>query len=99
MTHIVADEIIYKGYRVAILTEDAPATILGEFVDGMDSGTLFEPANLGIDKNLSQDEFKDQVSNEAVQAVWDTAKKHARGGLLNLKDFRKLLEAQGNKLT
>lgn len=97
-THIVADEIIFQGYRVAILTEDAPATVLGDFEDGMNNGTLFEASNLGIGKNLTQDEFKDQVSSEAVQEVFDTAKRIARGGLLSLKDLRKVLEAQGNKL-
>ena len=41
-TFTVADEIHYQGYRVAILTADAPATVIGEFEDHINSGTLFE---------------------------------------------------------
>jgi len=99
MTHIVADEIYFQGYRVAILTEDAPATVLGDFEDGMNSGTLFEVLDTKNKEGMTQDEVKDTVSCETVQEVWEIAKRAARGGLLNLKDFRKLLEAQGNTLT
>lgn len=42
MTHTVADEIHYMGYRVAILTTDAPATVIGDFEDHINNGTLFE---------------------------------------------------------
>lgn len=42
MTHTVADEIIFQGYRVAILTDDAPATVLGAFEDHINAGTLFD---------------------------------------------------------
>jgi hypothetical protein len=41
-TFTVADEIHYKGYRVAILTADAPATVIGDFEDHLNNGTLFE---------------------------------------------------------
>lgn len=99
-TSIVADEILYDGYRVAILTNDAPATVLGEFEDGMNNGTLFEAeeVKVGIDKNLSPDEFKDQVTHEAIQATYDIAKKLTRGGLLSLKDLARVLEQQGTQV-
>ena len=42
MTHTVADEIHYQGYRVAILTTDAPATVIGSFEDHINAGTLFD---------------------------------------------------------
>ncbi len=96
-TRVVADEVWFMGYRVALLTTDVPATVRGDFKFGMNNGTLFE-----IEPRIegrTADELKDQVSLEAVQAVWEIAKGAARGGLLNLKEFRKLLEAQGNKLT
>lgn len=41
-TFIVADEIHHQGYRVAILTTDAPATVIGDFQDHINAGTLFE---------------------------------------------------------
>lgn len=98
-THIVADEIMYQGYRVAILTNDAPATVLGDFEDGMNNATLFEcEAKMGIDKNLTQDEFKDQVTHEALQETYDAAKKIARGGLLSLKDLARVLKEQGTEV-
>lgn len=96
-THIVADEIYFQGYRVAILTTDVPATVMGDFEFGMNNATLFE-AEPKIE-GQAPDEVKDQVANETVQAVWDIAKGCTRGGLLNLKEFRKVLEAQGNTLT
>lgn len=40
-TFIVADEIHFQGYRVAILTRDAPATVIEDFEDGINDGTLF----------------------------------------------------------
>ena len=42
MTHTVADEIHYQGYRVAILTTDVPATVIGSFEDHINAGTLFD---------------------------------------------------------
>jgi hypothetical protein len=99
MTYIVGDEIHFLGYRVAILTADAPPTILGHFEDGVNNATLFENAPIhGIDKDVTADELKDRVSIEACQLFYDTAKKIARGGLLSLKDLRKVLEAQGNTI-
>lgn len=41
-TFTVADEIHFQGYRVAILTTDAPATVIGEFEGHINAGTLFE---------------------------------------------------------
>lgn len=41
-TFTVADEIHFMGYRVAILTADAPATVIGAFEDHINAGTLFE---------------------------------------------------------
>lgn len=40
---IIADEIHWRGYLVALLApHGVPATIMAEFTDGLDSGTLFE---------------------------------------------------------
>lgn len=41
-TFTVADEIHFQGYRVAILTTDAPATVIGAFEDHINAGTLFD---------------------------------------------------------
>lgn len=41
-TFTVADEIHFQGYRVAILTSDAPATVIGTFEDHINAGTLFD---------------------------------------------------------
>jgi hypothetical protein len=41
-TFTVADEIHFQGYRVAILTTDAPATVIGLFEDHINAGTLFD---------------------------------------------------------
>lgn len=41
-TFTVADEIHFQGYRVAILTTDAPATVIGNFEDHINAGTLFD---------------------------------------------------------
>ncbi|MAS67322.1 MAG: hypothetical protein CMK82_11080 [Pseudomonadales bacterium] len=94
-TYIVGDEIHFRGYRVAILTADAPPTVLGDFEDGVNNDTLFEEPKLGIDKNLTPDEFKDQVTHEAIQETYDAAKRIARGGLLSLKDLARVLKEQG----
>lgn len=95
-THIVADEVWFMGYRVAILTEGVPATVMGDFEDGINNGTLFEPTK--EEAGTARDEVIDQAAVETVQAIWDIAKGAARGGLLNLKEFRKVLEAQGNTI-
>lgn len=42
MTHTVADEIHFQGYRVAILCTDLPATVIGTFEDHINAGTLFD---------------------------------------------------------
>jgi len=41
-TFTVADEIHFQGYRVAILTTDVPATVIGAFEDHINAGTLFD---------------------------------------------------------
>lgn len=41
-TFIVGDELHFQGYRVAILTTDAPPTVIGEFENQINNGTLFE---------------------------------------------------------
>lgn len=99
-TFTVADEIYFQGYRVAILTTDAPATVIGEFEWGINNGTLFEnyEAKLGIDKNLTEDEFKDKVTHEAIQETYDAAKRIVRGGLLSLKDLARVLKEQGTEV-
>ena len=87
-THTVADEIWFQGYRVAILTTDVPASVLGEFEDGINNGTLFEAHEVEqekVDKKLSED----------FSLLYDKVAKMSRGGLLRLADLAKLLEAEG----
>lgn len=87
-TYIVGDEIHFQGYRVAILTNDAPPTVMGDFEHGVNNATLFEneePAQEKIDKKLSED----------FSQLYDKVAKMSRGGLLRLKDLAKLLEAEG----
>lgn len=87
-TFIVGDEIHFMGYRVAILTSDAPPTVIGEFEDGINNGTLFEAHEVEqekVDKKLSED----------FSLLYDKVAKLSRGGLLRLQDLAKLLEAEG----
>jgi len=92
MTYIVGDEIHFQGYRVAILTTDAPPTVLGEFEDGVNNGTLFEAHEVEqekVDKKMSED----------FSLLYDKVAKLSRGGLLRLTELAKLLEAEGYNIT
>lgn len=87
-TYITGDEIHFKGYRVAILTTDAPPSVLGEFEWGLNNATLFEseePEQEKVDKKLSED----------FSLLYDKVTKMSRGGLLRLSDLAKLLELEG----
>lgn len=88
MTQTVADEIWFQGYRVAILTADVPATVIGAFEDGINNGTLFEAHEVEqekVDKKMSED----------FSLLYDKVAALSRGGLLRLTDLAKLLEAEG----
>mgnify|MGYP003609080233 CR=1 FL=1 len=88
MTHIVGDEIHFKGYRVAILTTDAPPTVLGDFTDAIQDGTLFE------DEEPHQSKIDEKVS-EVLYKLRDEAVKRSRGGLLRIEELAKLLKEEG----
>lgn len=92
MTHTVGDEIYFRGYRVAILTGDAPPTVIGEFEDHINNGTLFEEHEV-------EQEKVDAKLSEDLRQLYDKVTKLSRGGLLRLADLAKLLEAEGYKIT
>jgi hypothetical protein len=88
MTYTVGDEIHFKGYRVAILTEDAPPSVMADFEHGINNATLFEHEEVEqekVDKKLSED----------FSLLYDKVTKISRGGLLRLSDLAKLLELEG----
>lgn len=88
MTYIVGDEIHFKGYRVAILTGDAPPSVLYAFEDGINNATLFE------DEEVEQEKVDKKLSEDFSQ-LYDKVRKMSRGGLLRLTDLAKLLELEG----
>ncbi len=92
MTYTVGDEIHFRGYRVAILTEDAPPSVQSDFVDHINNGTLFE------DHEVEQEKVDTKLS-EDFTLLYDKVTKLSRGGLLRLTDLAKLLEAEGYKFT
>lgn len=87
-TFIVGDEIHFMGYRVAILTSDAPPTVIGEFEHGINNATLFE------NEEVEQDKV-DKKMSEDFSLLYDKVAKMSRGGLLRLTDLAKLLELEG----
>lgn len=92
MTYTVGDEIHFQGYRVAILTNDAPPTVLAEFTDGIDNATLFE--------NEEPEQTKRDIDvSETLTRIYDKMVKHGRGGLLRLSDFAKLMQEEGINIT
>lgn len=42
MTDVIADEIWYRGYRIAVLAQDGvPASVMADFLDDLSNGELF----------------------------------------------------------
>lgn len=106
-TYIVADELHFMGYRVAILTTDAPATVIGEFEDQINNGILFEHEHECSECKQSKviphlhdcSKYIADLKAQGALPSYDTAldeviqeiTKASRGGLVRLRDVRAIV--------
>lgn len=100
---IIADEIWFRGYRVAILTTDVLPTDIGIFIHDMNNGTLFEgePDLCGeCEKELTDSTRKIPQTDEDVDTIYDGAlddilsaiKPFAKGGIVRYADLSRIAQ-------
>lgn len=78
---IVADELLFEGELVAILTTNACATTRGRFEDLIRDGLEVE-----------DEEKKPEPSDDTVlDALWSKATDSAKGGLLRMADLANII--------
>lgn len=76
---VIGDELHFDGMLVAILTDNAPPTHLGRFVDLIEHGE-------------EKDEDKPEPSDDTVlDQLWSDATDSAKGGLLRMADLANIV--------
>lgn len=79
---VIGDELHFDGMLVAIMTDNAPPTHLGRFVDLL---------NHGEEKAEAEDEKPAPSDDTVLDQLWSDATDAAKGGLLRMGDLANIV--------
>lgn len=102
MPQIVADELNFEGYTVALLVQEGvPATVMADFIHGLNNGTLFEDAprlceDCGepCDRPEPEEAFDEPDTDAytaALQDVSNSIRPFVKNGLIRVGDLSKVI--------
>lgn len=104
---IIGDEIWADGFLVGLLVQTgAPATVIGAFTDGVNSGDLFktaqdEDSESNVPEKSSPPSETSEVSRgygAALKDVSDSLKPYVKGGLIRVADVEKVVLELGSEI-
>lgn len=78
---VIGDELHFDGMLVAIMTDNAPPTHLGRFVDLIEHG----------EEKQAEDDKPEPSEETVLDALWSKATDSAKGGLLRMGDLANII--------
>lgn len=82
---LIGEDLWFEGYHVAMLTNNVPATVMGELRDTLNEGIYVK------DPSDENKEVPDGTFNDGVSAARKRANELAKGGLIRMAELDKEL--------